>query len=82
MSETCIRCGRQYAYCWDTDTELWLSVVGKKEGHLCIPCFSEQATEKTGKRMLWLGGVEHLDPSKHTIREQLPDGAGEKGRTQ
>lgn len=58
VGETCDRCGVRYDYCWQIPNEIWLDVVGIKEGHICLPCFTRLAHAKGHKRLCWDGQVE------------------------
>ena len=58
--EQCEECGNYYFYCWKVRNGLWLKVVGKKEGYLCIPCFSKKAQVGT-LRLMWDGEFDSED---------------------
>ena len=38
--ETCHRCRRSVGVVWGAADDLWMKVVGRPGGLLCVPCFS------------------------------------------
>lgn len=41
--ETCLNCNSRYQLWWGAPDDIWMAVVGKKEGHLCPTCFDRLA---------------------------------------
>ena len=53
--EPCEECGRpNYPIAWHVPDDLWLNIVGRADGFLCIPCFTAKA-HRAGVEVDWLG---------------------------
>lgn len=71
--EICEVCGRRSNLAWHTPDDLWLEIVGHKEGHWCAECFTA-AVHKTGMRLYWEAGLNPASRERRALTlEEIED---------